>query len=113
MSSMDKECESGVFNYCCSVIDITAIINYLKIYAEYKHYELGKNVQIVIENIDKNSFACIKADYKNKISNGGLDITHGCTNYKLFNDFIDYNEEDYKDKEQYLSFYDKFNIFHI
>ena len=30
MSSMDKECESGVFNYYCSEIDITTIINYLK-----------------------------------------------------------------------------------
>ena len=110
MSSMDKECESGVFNYYCSVLNITTIINYLETYAIYKNYSLGKNVQVVIGNIDKNSFISLKSDHKNKIFNGGLDITRGCVCYKLLHDFIDYNEEDYKDKEQYLAFYDKFNI---
>lgn len=110
-SVMDKECETGVFNNYCSKIDITTIINYLEVYAEHKHYELGKNVQVVVDKmIDSNSYISLKVDDRNKIFNGGLDILRENTCYKLLPDFIDYNEEDYKDKEQYLAFYEKFYI---
>ena len=108
---MDKECETGVFNNYCSKIDITTIINYLEVYAEYKHYKLGKNVQVVIDKmIDSSSYISLKINDRNKIFNGGLNILRECTCYKLLPDFIDYNEEDYKDKEQYLAFYEKFYI---
>ena len=108
MNSMNKECEFGVFNYCFPEIDITAIINYLETYAMHKNYSLGKKVQVVIDNIDDNCFINLKTAYRNKIFNDGLTVIRGCTCYKLLHDFIDYNEEDYKDKEQYLAFYDKF-----
>ena len=113
MSSMDKECESGVFNYYCSEIDITTIINYLETYAMYKNYSLGNNVQVVVDKIiDSDSYISLKVNDRNKILNGSLDVISGYTGtcYKLLHDFIDYNEEDYKDKEQYLAFYEKFNI---
>ena len=113
MSSMDKECESGVFNYYCSEIDITTIINYLETYAMYKNYSLGKNVQVVVDKIiDSDSYISLKVNDRNKILNGSLDVISGYTGtcYKLLHDFIDYNEEDYKDKEQYIAFYEKFYI---
>ena len=110
MSSMDKECESGVFNYCYPVINISTIINYLESYAANIKYELSDNVQVVITSLHHiNNCVLINNEELEKAKIGNLFVHVEDTTFKICSDFIDYNKNDLS-CEQYLSFYENFTI---